>query len=455
MASSIYHGKPGSYKTSTAVWFHILPALRKGRFVCTNVEGLYSLEEIEKILGEKFPETAYLFRVSTLNDIGVNTMAKWFHWLPLGAFIVIDEIQNLYNSKDRTDFKVHDTNRAVNTLDRILDFPSLPDNVKYLSQQALISVVDDGYTDDMGISERDSNGHVLYPVNIKDALMRHRKYNWDIIGCTPEIAHVHTLYRGVSEKAVSHRSFDFVPIPWFQRRPRTHEHNPMEKGIRPVKGEPVRRPKVPVKVFSLYKSTQTGKNNRSGVNENPFKNRATLFKIFIPLSIVLGFIFLPSFYGSDSKKPDSKQVGSTSPAAASSVSKTDNAIVGQGTSISSGDTHNPIFNDAPDFLAQLNVEQLFIVGHVQKSKFLGIVKTQNGAESRQTITDYFVFSASSKDAQYTFNSEDLKEMGYTIKKITNCYVQINNVVRTVHSFCNPSLPASEPDSKNESILAGI
>ena len=168
MASSIYHGKPGSYKTSTAVWFHILPALRKGRFVCTNVEGLYSLDEIEKILGEKFPETAYLFRVSTLNDVGVNTMAKWFHWLPLGAFIVIDEIQNLYNSKDRTDFKVHDTNRAVNTLDRILDFPSLPDNVKYLSQQSLISVVDDGYTDDMGLSEPKKIDYQLEIINQTD-----------------------------------------------------------------------------------------------------------------------------------------------------------------------------------------------------------------------------------------------------------------------------------------------
>lgn len=229
----------------------------------------------------------------------------------------------------------------------------------------------------------------------------------------------------------------------------------MEKGIRPSKGDSVKRQKIPLKVFSLYKSTQTGKNNRSGVNENPFKNRGTLLKIFIPISIVLGFLSLPLFYGSDPKGADSKQVGSTSPAAAGSVPKADSATIGQGASVSSGNTHNPIFNDAPDFLAQLNVEQLFIVGHVQKSKFLGIVKTQNGAESRQTITDYFVFSASSKDAQYTFNSEDLKEMGYTIKKITNCYVQINNVVRTVHSFCNPSLPVSEPDSKNESIIAGI
>lgn len=454
MASSIYHGKPGSYKTSTAVWFHILPALRKGRFVCTNVEGLYSLEEIEEILGEKFPETAYLFRVSTLNDIGINTMAKWFHWLPLGALIVIDEIQNLYNSKDRTDFKKHDTKRDINTLDRILDFPNLPDNVKYLSQQSLVSVVDDGYKDDMGISERDSNGHILYPSNIKDALMRHRKYNWDIIACTPEISHVHTLYRGVSEKAVSHRSFDFVPLPWFQRRPRTHEHNPMEKGIRPVKGETVKRPKVPLKVFSLYKSTQTGKNNRSGVNENPFKNRGVLFKIFAPLSIVLGFLLLALFGGSDSSLSDASQTSAKAQTDVNASSQARSSVAGEGVPVRSGDSVNTIFNDAPDFLLQLKVDSLYIVGHVERIKFLGVLTTSNGAIPKQQKSDYFVFAGKSGDGEVSFNSDDLLDMGYTIKKISSCYVQINNRTRVIHSYCNPSFPTVEPE-QNQSIIAGI
>lgn len=455
MASSIYHGKPGSYKTSTAVWFHILPALRKGRFVCTNVEGLYSLEEIENILGEKFPETAYLFRVSTLNDIGINTMSKWFHWLPLGALIVIDEIQNLYNSKDRTAFRALDSDRSQTTLDRILDFPHLPDNVKYLSQQALLSVVDDGYTDDMGISERDSSGHILYPSSIKDALMRHRKYNWDIIACTPEISHVHGLYRGVSEKAVSHRSFDFVPIPWFQRRPRTHEHNPMEKGIRPVKGEPVKRPKVPVKVFSLYKSTQTGKNNRSGVNENPFNNRGVLFKIFAPLSIVLGILLFALFSGSHSSSSNASQALPSNQTGGTVSAQSLSTPVRKSDSVHSGDIGNSIFHDAPDFIAQLKIDQLFIVGHVEKSKFLGVLTTNRGAIPKQQKSDYWVFSGKSGETEYSFNSDDLLDMGYTIKKISPCYVQINNRVRVIHSFCNSSLPAVEQEQSDNSIIAGI
>lgn len=455
MASSIFHGKPGSYKTSTAVWFNILTALREGRFVVTNVEGLYSLDKIEEILGEKFPESAYLFRVSTLNETGIKIIAKWFHWLPLGALIVLDEIQNLYNAKERTEFNSLNTDRADTSIDRINDFQDLPDEVKYLSGKSLAEVVDDGYTDDVGTSERDANGHILYPQSLKDALMRHRKYNWDIIACTPDISQVHMLYRSVSEKAVSHRSFDFVPLPYFQRRPRTHEHNAVEKGIRPAKGESIKRRKIPVKVFSLYKSTQTGKNNKAGANENPFKNGSVLFKILFPLSVLFGFIFLSLYFSFSEQTPEVKQDGLSTlltdvPAKSSRISNT-----GKGADVSANHRVNSVFDDAPDFLAQIQVNELFIVGHVQRSKYLGSVKLENGMVKSQTITsDYFVFSGQSSKGEISLNSDDLKMYGYQIKKISDCYVQINNRVRVIHSFCNPSFDRSEPDDIKPSLFAG-
>ncbi|ELU1680420.1 hypothetical protein SBP32_004513, partial [Vibrio parahaemolyticus] len=37
MATIIRHGPAGSYKSSYAVWFELLPALREGRVVVTNV----------------------------------------------------------------------------------------------------------------------------------------------------------------------------------------------------------------------------------------------------------------------------------------------------------------------------------------------------------------------------------------------------------------------------------
>ena len=56
MAVYFRHGSNGSYKTAYAVWFEILPALRNGRVVVTNIEGMKPLEKIESLLGEKFPE---------------------------------------------------------------------------------------------------------------------------------------------------------------------------------------------------------------------------------------------------------------------------------------------------------------------------------------------------------------------------------------------------------------
>ncbi len=38
MAATIFHGAPGSYKSSSAVWFELLPALREGRLVVLSIK---------------------------------------------------------------------------------------------------------------------------------------------------------------------------------------------------------------------------------------------------------------------------------------------------------------------------------------------------------------------------------------------------------------------------------
>ena len=40
MAASIFHGPPGSFKSASAFWYEVLPALRAGRVVVTNIEGI-------------------------------------------------------------------------------------------------------------------------------------------------------------------------------------------------------------------------------------------------------------------------------------------------------------------------------------------------------------------------------------------------------------------------------
>ena len=99
MATKVFHGAPGSYKSSTAMWFEIVPALRAGRVVVTNLQGIKSLDEIQRELKEIFPNTARLLRISIGDDNGLLLMRNFYHWLPIGSLIFLDEIQDIYPSK--------------------------------------------------------------------------------------------------------------------------------------------------------------------------------------------------------------------------------------------------------------------------------------------------------------------------------------------------------------------
>ena len=97
MATIIRHGAAGSYKSACAVWFDLLPALRSGRVVVTNVEGMQDIQTIEKRLGERFPVSARIIRISSMSENGIKLWQNWYNWCPVGAMILIDEAQDIYN----------------------------------------------------------------------------------------------------------------------------------------------------------------------------------------------------------------------------------------------------------------------------------------------------------------------------------------------------------------------
>jgi len=96
MSASIFHGAPGSFKSASAFWFEVLPALRAGRVVVTNIEGILPKESIEIELNETFPESADVWRLSSQTDLGLYLWRRWFWWMPVKAFIIIDEIQDIF-----------------------------------------------------------------------------------------------------------------------------------------------------------------------------------------------------------------------------------------------------------------------------------------------------------------------------------------------------------------------
>lgn len=277
MATKIFHGAPGSYKSSTVCWFELLPALVAGRLVVTNLQGVKTIEEISRELNIVFPASARLVRISSNNDVGRELIRNFFHWLPIGAFIFIDEIQDIYPN-DRS-FKAIDYDyKSEGFWD-----DKLPNEVKslYHEKQKLIkSLVDiSEFEDDIGLSIFDERDYIKYPPTLRESFMRHRHYNWDIVLATPDIKEVSGFIRSVCEAAFAHTSKDSAPFPYFKRRPKVLEHLPAGNGTTTKKGDIVTNRKIPLDVFKIYKSTATGQSTKSGAGGSP-----------ITLSIILGAI---------------------------------------------------------------------------------------------------------------------------------------------------------------------
>ncbi len=286
MAIVIEHGPNGSYKTASVVWFRIIPALREGRTVVTNVLGMYPLEVIEERLGEKFPDSARLFRIFALSEDTRELWRRWFHWMPIGVLVVMDECQDIFSldgwSPKGLDLKPIDY--YVNHLPSafIQYFKDINDSFR-----PDIKSCD---TDDTGRLLLNEDGSIIYPPNLSEAFSRHRHFNWDIVFVTPDLKKVSDLVRACAEVAFSYASKDSFFIR--KRKPRIYEHPPKETGI-PGPRSPVFTRHVPVAVHMLYKSTQTGATVKSGQSVGPlstFKGKLVVFGVIPACFIYLGYL---------------------------------------------------------------------------------------------------------------------------------------------------------------------
>ncbi|WP_445945669.1 zonular occludens toxin domain-containing protein [Shewanella sp.] len=424
MSTVINHGAPGSYKTSSALWFEVLTALKAGRLVITNIEGMKSIETIQEELKLTFPDSALLWRISTQNEVGLHLIRNFFSWAPIGALILIDEIQGVYPSSkvDKT-FKIE---KLVRT--RIEDFPNLPQQFKDEFYKRLDRIkpdeLEDGDTDDLGITLFDENGHIIYPNDLSDAFNRHRKYNWDIYACTPDIGEVHSIVRGVAEIAHSYKSNDAIGrlIPKYARRPRIFPHKPQSTGLTVSKSDHVFYRKVPLDVHKLYKSTATGAHNDQSKGKTPLSDPKVMGSFFLVFLCIVYYVWY--FVGHFSDKEDVK-----TPVAA--VSASIPAIDGKASgSVDSSDIDPKAGKDVPSFADSIGLP------YSATLIYLTGVNTVY-SDNRFILTRQYIFDLVVGPKTYSLDDEALTAMGFAIEYKSDCMVYVRSSKNHFFASCPP------------------
>ena len=428
MAAIIFHGPPGSYKTSSAIWFELLAALRQGRIVITNIEGMKPLSAIEKELDEQFPDGAELWRVSTQNDVGLELMRSYFHWAPIGAQIIIDEVQDVFPTErsfkpEHYDYQHIDTHKSQLNNDWYDTHIKLLENIKPKD-------LEEADVDDLNQTRFDEHGHIIYPTTLKESFMRHRKYNWDIVVCTPDITQVNMLIRGACEAAFNHSSKDVFGkvIPYFHRRPRIRQHPPKESGLQAKKSDINKFRKVPTDVHKLYKSTSTGKITASGVGDSPLQSPGFILAV-IMLSCVLVFfiLFLAGvFKPAESGQMDGQQTSQTHQNSSKSPGETESkshAVPGHS---------NTAQNHNQARLADL----LMMLPHQPKALYL--TATNEVYENGQLVNIEMYFEAVTDNGSVYLSANDIRRLGLKVSRADQCRSTLTFGKQSVGVYCEPS-----------------
>ena len=277
----IYHGPPGSYKSFSLMQDVLIPALRQGKTVVTNLRGFSDIDKIEELLKEQFPITSKIINIPFDRD-GSLKMATFFHWAPKGALIAIDEVTKCYPTSL--------TNLSV------FDYPEGPE-----------------------AAERDSR-----PPTCGVAFDMHRHYNWDIYFTVPNIAKVHKEVRGAAEYAFRFKNKTGL-FPWSKHTYKQVQHDPENSGksISHEIGSP-KNGKANTNLFNLYQSTDTG--STTTVNSNPSILKQPKIVIMLLMALSSPFLIytvIPSKDNEPTQKSD-KQIDQPN-SLLSNVSDTNNS----------------------------------------------------------------------------------------------------------------------------------
>lgn len=245
MPIKIHHGPPGSFKTAGAMADDFLREAKAGRIIVTNVRGVTRHRVLDQF--PELPDSFDVIHVDDKSEEGRKLWATWFHWVPKGAFIFVDEIQDIWPKSWRESDL------------RALDYPG-------------------------GVEKAANDDR---PKDWAQAWDKHRHWNWDIVATCPAYGKVREDIKSVADAAYKHK--DLALIGWTGRYIEAM-HLADDTGKNASDFLNVQKKKVPPYVFKLYDSTATGQFKINANGFNLFKNpRVLLLLLVLAAALYFGF----------------------------------------------------------------------------------------------------------------------------------------------------------------------
>ncbi|HCG9161940.1 TPA: toxin [Vibrio parahaemolyticus] len=440
---TIRTGENGSYKSAYTMWFVILPALKAGRVVVTNFEGMQPLHVIEERLNIKFPSSAKLIRIFSRSQVGVELWQHFFCWCPLNSLIVIDECQDIFSKRIGFD-------------DRKVKYRPLSDFLEYLPDwyqdffnsrhvPVDLSTLKDSEIDDLGQAEYDEDGRIIYPMTYNEGFMRHRKYNWDIELLSPSWKQIDDAIKECAGQAFFHKNRDKLFI--YNRKPYIYQHpKNISTPVIPNKKDPgLFTEKIPLEAHLLYKSTGTGDTTKSGGLNTLFRSPkmilALLLIIICPVYVVYGVV--------DLLTENESQVSTNELATVVNSQAVESVPVGRSAPSAQGGSVLPSGGDSNPNPQQVRspfvpVTQVLYFEGLQNAYLSGFhkrtnIKDKNGLNLRTAHFDVII-NAYTNDGLYSLNKRYLDAVDVQFELLDECLMVLKQGELKSLITCEPSNP---------------
>jgi len=398
MATDIHHGGGvGTYKTYSVIQRQAIKQLQAGRVVVSTIRGFDSIRVIEAIMDIEIPSSAEIIFVDLETTKGIERIRKFWEWIPIGAYIIIDEAQLIFPKS-----------RKISTYD---------------------------YPKKNGLSSEESAEIDNRPNGFLHAFTMHRHFQWDITIITPNIKMLLPEIKEVTQVAYEHKYMGSL-LPWAKHSWREIQHNPLETA-KASKHPPVRYT-ADKRIYKVYKSTKSGEHTSSSSERSIFKNpkiiQALVFSV-VAVGLFLYMVF--SVIISEETIASSKKIP-VPDGKIPDFSIRSNGDIRDSVSISSKDTVSRLDSKTPIAIetTRFHSDTMAIVG-----KFF----------------DEFIIEIGLPPNATQFNTGYLFKNGVKLKIVSDCLIemQFNDITYNVRCPLHPRKFQEEREQRKPLILNPI